>query len=88
MNENVDFAADTKLGQIDAWLDCEQRFGKNAAGFVSFQIVNVSAVAVGFLRHIVTGAVAELRTVTRFFDHTANCVIDFPALQGSAGGKG
>jgi len=78
---DIDFAANSKLRKIDSGFDGEQTARQDAAGFVSFQIINVRAIAVGFLSHIVARAVAEVGTISGRFDDASDGIIHFPALK-------
>ena len=58
--EHINFAADSKLGKVDAGFDGEAGVGKNAAFVVGFQVVEMGAGAVDFVSDVVSGAVGKV----------------------------
>ena len=87
MNVNVDFTANTEFREINARLNGEQTSWQNPAGFVSFQVVHVRAVAMDFLGQAVPRSVAEVRSVSSRFDDTPHGIIHFPALNRTSFGE-
>ncbi len=81
VNEHVDFTSNAKVRQVDARFDGEKCLRQYPSCLMGFQIVDVCAVAVGFLSHVVPGAVAELLTVTCVVDDFADRVVHLPALK-------
>ena len=88
VDEDVDFAADAEVGEVDAGFDGEAGAGQNLAFFVCLQIVHVGSIAVRFLADGVAGAMAEGSAVASPFDDIAGRSIDLPAVQHFAGGEG
>jgi hypothetical protein len=76
---HIHFAAHTEFGQVDSWLDAEARSPDDVPVLAGFQPVDVCAVTMNFLTDVVTGAVRELRTITRLLDYRSRGVIHFPA---------
>ena len=69
VNVNINFPAIAKVRQIDARFDSEECSRQYEMRCVKFQIVDMSAVALGFLVHAVARSSAEIGAVTGVFDN-------------------
>src|SRR5688572_5753636 len=81
VDEHVHFAADSKVGKINAWLDRKARARQDAAVVARLEIVDVRAVAVGFLADAMPGAMQEIRAIPSRFNHLPRRVVHLPAAK-------
>src|SRR5262249_1431795 len=88
IDEDIDFAADAELGEINPGLDADTGVRQGAALFAGLEAVHIGAVAVDLFTDGVAGAVAEVLAVARFFDRVASRLVYLPALQGALGCEG
>src|SRR5207245_2885480 len=84
VHEDVDFAADAEVGQIDSRLNGKTGARQDAALLARFEVVHVGPVAMNFLANGVARTVAEVLSVASLLDDASRCIVDFPALQGPA----
>ena len=87
VNEDVYFAPDAELGQVDAGLNGEAGARQDAALFARLEVVHVGAVAMRLLADGVARAVAEILTVPCAVDHVADRLVHLPALNRRPFGK-
>src|SRR5205809_4998042 len=81
IHEDVDFAADTELGQIDSGLDGKARARQDTALLAGFEVIHVGAVAVDFLADGMSGSMAKIFAIAGLLDHLTSRLIDFPTLE-------
>ena len=86
-DEQVYFAADAELWEVDAWFDGAAGAGKEDAVVLGFVVVKVRAVGMDGGADAVAGAVDEMVGVAGFGDDGAGDVVDLPAFDGLLGGE-
>src|SRR5262249_42620658 len=78
-HQYIHFAADAKLGQVNARLDRETGVGKNPPLIVNFQIVHVSAVGMDLGSDRVTSPVNEVIAKASLLDVISCGPVNFPS---------
>ena len=88
LDEDVDFAADTEVGEVDAGFNGEQGAWEDAAIVAGFEVIHVSSVAMNLLSEVMAGAMAEGVAIAGGINHSADGIINISAGDGQAGSKG
>src|SRR5579859_4116291 len=87
LRQHIDFAAHSKFREVDARFHGEAGVGQDQALVVSFEVVQVSSVAVGLGGDAMPRPMREVRSEAGVADHHPGCVVGLPPRYWRAGSK-
>src|SRR5215469_4907105 len=81
---HIHLAANTKLGQIDSWLNRKAGVRNDLALVARLESIHIRPVAVNLSAYAVAGAMHEILLVSGFADDLSRGLVDFPAVNGAS----